>query len=433
MPAELETNDPSRPSSQRESNIPPKRPSSPLVSNRHAKKHKKKKCKKRRKGDESSRMVSDDEDHLRHRKRKRRSNHKDIEEEDFSVQDDNVGHFEGGPGSIIAGRYQVVKQVGLGTFGRVLDCLRLHKGEIDFSEKHVAIKVVRNIERYYESAVIEAQVIEELNRCGDRGRTHCVVLYDAFNFHGHYCMIFERLGLSLYDFLKKNDFVPFPMVCVQDFCIQLLETLEFLHRLRLIHTDLKIENILLINDREIIFDGRRVPESTRIKLIDFGGACYDNEKKSSLINTRQYRAPEVILEAGWSMPSDMWSLGCILAELATGELLFATHDNVEHLALMERVIGRFPHGMLRRSGNDMARKAFDSSGYHRRDRVLSESSDRFVRKTPVLEDLFPRREDDWFISLLRRVLVIDPCERATAHECLQFLSSMRRDRRLPRG
>jgi serine/threonine protein kinase len=59
-------------------------------------------------------------------------------------------------------------------------------------------------------------------------------------------------------------------------------------------------------------------------VIDFGGATYDDESKSSIINTRQYRSPEVILGLGWSYPSDIWSAGCIIAELYIGELLFAT-------------------------------------------------------------------------------------------------------------
>jgi len=140
---------------------------------------------------------------------------------------------------------------------------------------------------------------------------------------------------------QKHDYQPFPMVCVRDFAMQLLEALEFLHSFGLIHTDLKPENILLCSSREVTYKhhGRtyRLPESTRIKLIDFGGATYDNDKKkSSIVNTRQYRAPEVILGLGWSTPSDLWSAGCILAELYMGELLFATHDNVEHLALIEK-------------------------------------------------------------------------------------------------
>jgi serine/threonine protein kinase len=48
-----------------------------------------------------------------------------------------------------------------------------------------------------------------------------------------------------------------------------------------------------------------------IAKTDFGGATYDNKKKSSVVNTRQYRAPEVILGTGWSMPSDLWSVGKI--------------------------------------------------------------------------------------------------------------------------
>ena len=122
-------------------------------------------------------------------------------------------------------------------------------------------------------------------------------------------MVFESLGPSLYYFLKRQNYQPFPSVCVREFAKQLLETLEFLHSFRLIHTDLKPENVLLVNAREVPYKGRSIPESTRIKVIDFGGATYDDEKKSSVVNTRQYRAPEVILGVGWSMPSDLWSVG----------------------------------------------------------------------------------------------------------------------------
>lgn len=187
----------------------------------------------------------------------------------------------------------------------------------------------------------------------------------------------------------------------------------------------ELENILLTNWQTVPYQYRgrtyEIPESTRIKLIDFGGATYDDEKKkSSIINTRQYRAPEVILELGWSLPSDLWSAGCILAELYTGELLFATHDNLEHLALMEKIIGPFPRRILKRAKHSqVAAKAFDSNGRHRLIHVLPSESVSYVRKQEPLESII-REEDGRFLQLLRRILLIDPDERASAHECVRY-------------
>ena len=91
-----------------------------------------------------------------------------------------------------------------------------------------------------------------------------------------------------------------------------------------------------------------------IKLIDFGGATYDHERHSDIIATRQYRAPEVILENGsWDEKSDIWSMACILAEIYTGELFFETDDNFEHLAKIEKQCGPIPLHMAKRCGNEI--------------------------------------------------------------------------------
>ncbi len=66
--------------------------------------------------------------------------------------------------------------------------------------------------------------------------------------------------------------------------------------------------------------GRRIPVSGDIKLIDFGSATFESDYHSSIVSTRHYRAPEVILGLGWSFPCDIWSVGCILVELLTGKL-----------------------------------------------------------------------------------------------------------------
>lgn len=108
-----------------------------------------------------------------------------------------------------------------------------------------------------------------------------------------------------------------------------------------------------------------------------------------------------------------------MAELYQGELLFATHDNVEHLALIEQVIGPFPRRMLKRAKHSqLANEAFDSSGAHRMERVLKSESLAYVKKIGPLESLI-FEEDSWLLRLLRRMLVIDPDERATARECLR--------------
>ena len=128
-----------------------------------------------------------------------------------------------------------------------------------------------------------------------------------------------------------------------------------MHDLNLIHTDLKPENILLCSsDYQTFTYNRKIPSSsttvvrqanqrkvlldTEIRLIDFGSATFQDEYHSSVVSTRHYRAPEIILGLGWSFPCDIWSIGCILVEFFTGDALFQTHDNLEHLAMMEAVV-----------------------------------------------------------------------------------------------
>ena len=107
-------------------------------------------------------------------------------------------------------------------------------------------------------------------------------------------------------------------------------------------------------------DVRKV-KNTEVRLIDFGSATFDWEHHSKVVSTRHYRygnifpanipclflshcirAPEVILELGWSQPCDIWSVGCIAFELYLGFTLFQTHDNREHLAMMEKILGPIP-------------------------------------------------------------------------------------------
>ena len=93
---------------------------------------------------------------------------------------------------------------------------------------------------------------------------------------------------------------------------------------------------------------KKILDSTEIRLIDFGSATFEGEYHSAVVSTRHYRAPEIILGLGWEYPCDVFSLGCILVEFYTGMALFQTHDNLEHLAMMEAVMGKMPEHFARR-------------------------------------------------------------------------------------
>lgn len=131
--------------------------------------------------------------------------------------DDTVGHYTGGKGDRL-NSFEVIQEVGIGTFGRVLECLDTEQN------RKVAIKVVRSIKRYTESAAIEAGILKDVGRRSrDRDNNLCVELFGDFEFSGHYCLVFESLGRSLYDYLKKNDYQPFPFSMALAFTRQILE------------------------------------------------------------------------------------------------------------------------------------------------------------------------------------------------------------------
>lgn len=255
--------------------------------------------------------------------------------------------------------------MGQGTFGKVVEAIDRRKGS------KVAVKIIRAVPKYRDASRIELRVLSTLAQNDRHNRNKCIHLRDCFDFRDHICIVTDLLGQSVFDFLKSNQFVPFPSSHIQTFAKQLFTSvaceykrglkrkgakliLLVLHDLNLIHTDLKPENILLVNNAYQTFTyGRQIPSSSHaqsrtarfrkvllepdIRLIDFGSATFDDEYHSSVVSTRHYRAPEIILNLGWSFPCDIWSIGCILVEFFTGDALFQTHDNLEHLAMMEAV------------------------------------------------------------------------------------------------
>ena len=342
-----------------------------------------------------------------------------------SLDDDTVGHYPAILGqSVIADRYEIQSELGTGTFGKVFNCHdRKHRDK-------VALKIVRSLKRYVESAHIEANVLNRVYDQQKRDRKdYCVKMFSQFPLGEHYCMVFETLGISVYDLIKRNEYIGLPLHHVRDIARQLFQALDFLESMNLIHTDLKLENILFQNtdvlQEHTVTKGDKqcrilIPQNIKVKLIDFGGATFDNEHKSTIVNTRQYRGPEVTLEAGWSFPSDIWSIGCIVAEIYAGELFFNTHDDLEHLALMEQSVSLFPYSLLNRSRKDQ--EYFHRNGYVRVEDLPPDSRD-FVRRAPSIREFFSLNPEDnrsGLVELMQAVFELEPRRRATARQALNM-------------
>ena len=280
--------------------------------------------------------------------------------------------------------------LGDGTFGRVLEV------EDIFSHSLFAMKVIRPVARYIHSAKIEYDILTKVNQNDIFNASHAIRGFDAFTFDRdhvtYYAIIFEELGKSLYDFLKENGFKGYPMSQIQRIAKQVFEGIGVMHRMGLIHTDLKPENLMFtklsakrienshnwpINVRAKVrktFFQHDDPDANldyfvikdpEIRIIDFGGAIYiKDDDCHGIINTRQYRSPEVILNCQWNEKSDVWGIACILAELYTGEVLFDTHENEEHLCLISKVCGSYPEWMIHSADSEL-RKIFHQSSYCR--------------------------------------------------------------------
>ncbi|KAF2034101.1 kinase-like protein [Setomelanomma holmii] len=372
--------------------------------------------------------------------------HTDLQQKSYTKDqkvDDEDGHYIVVPEADLTERYQIEKLLGQGTFGKVVQAYDRRKGT------KCAIKVIRSVPKYRDASRIELRVLSTLASNDKHNINRCIHLRDCFDFRNHICIVTDLYGQSVFDFLKSNGFVPFPSSHIQKFAKQLFTSVAFLHDLNLIHTDLKPENILLVNNNYQTFTyNRTVPSSSttvnrsarhrkvlldpEIRLIDFGSATFNDEYHSSVVSTRHYRAPEIILNLGWSFPCDIWSIGCILVEFFTGDALFQTHDNLEHLAMMEsvcagkidrdivRAVYKQDRGSSRNSANSAARY-FKNYKLDYPNAETNKASKKYVKAMKKLPDTIPNHTEfnRQFLDLLKRIFVYDPKKRITAKEALQ--------------
>ncbi|KAF9252879.1 hypothetical protein DTO013E5_3641 [Penicillium roqueforti] len=322
--------------------------------------------------------------------------------------DDDRGDYNIVVGDHLAYRYEVVDVLGKGSFGQVVRCVDHKTGAL------VAIKIIRNKKRFHQQALIEVNLLQKLKEWDPHGKHSVVNFTQSFYFRGHLCISTELLGMNLYEFIKAHEFRGFSLKLIRVFTKQMLSSLVLLHAKKVIHCDLKPENILLVH-----------PLNSEIRVIDFGSSCFENEKVYTYIQSRFYRSPEVILGMSYGMPIDMWSLGCILAELFTGYPIFPGENEQEQLACIMEVFGPPEKHLIEKSSRK--KLFFDSLG---KPRLTVSSKGR--RRRPSSKELRQalKCDDEAFLDFITRCLRWDPARRLSPHDALkhEFLTGVKAPR-----
>ncbi|EPX74571.1 CMGC/DYRK/DYRK2 protein kinase Ppk5 [Schizosaccharomyces octosporus yFS286] len=311
--------------------------------------------------------------------------------------DDPNGDYRVNVGDQLFYRYEVVDKVGKGSFGEVLRCIDYKHGKL------VAIKVIRNRVKCYDQALVEAGILERLTKDETFMESNIIRYFDHFNFRNHLCIVTELLGENLFEVIRDNNYKGFPLIIVKSFTAQLLKSLNFLQKQRIIHCDLKPENLLLCDHT-----------NARVKLIDFGSSCRYNEKIYTYLQSRFYRAPEVILGMPYGKEIDIWSFGCILAELYTGIPLFPGANEAEQLGYIMEVLGIPPRELILISTR--SKLYFDSHGQAHP--ILNSRGRPLIPSTKRLDQL-TRCKNPLFLDLISKCLQWDPKKRITVEMALR--------------
>ncbi|OQR96389.1 hypothetical protein THRCLA_07300 [Thraustotheca clavata] len=238
--------------------------------------------------------------------------------------------------------------MGKGSFGQVYEAIDAQ------TSKPVAIKIIKNRKAFERQVQSEIDILEHLHRTRAGQEHHIVQLLDRFVHKGHHCLVFELLSFNLFRLLHSTKYTGIGLKLVRKLMKQVLESLQYLAQSNIIHCDLKPENIVLAH-----------PNKSQVKLIDFGSSCRVGKEIFQYLQSRFYRAPEVILGMKYTAAIDMWSLGCILVEMHTGSPLFDGANVTDQLHKIINVLGIIPTDIIDQLNVLQRNKFFDrtSDGY----------------------------------------------------------------------
>ena len=334
-------------------------------------------------------------------------------------------------GEIIGKKYRVIEEINTGAYSNVYLCRIVGNSKSKHAEKKndVIVKCYKAIEEYTECAVREIKVMKMLNKL-DPDNEFFVKYYGKFLHRGHMCMAMQRYGYSLYDAFEARNFKPFKLSALRTIMYKVCLSLQILHRSQLIHTDIKLENVLLpigfdvaLLDEEPLSDPSNDECSSKasnnnnkgndhidVRLIDFGSLTNANYWHCFLATTRRYRAPEIMMGLRWGIECDIWSLGCLLIEMATGEILFDSKIDNERLFLIQHTIGPYPRWMIKQTPIQNIKDSFHGN-------LMKLDDDINISKIPTLRTSL--KFDPDLEDLALKMLCTDPLARLSIDEIVK--------------
>lgn len=259
-------------------------------------------------------------------------------------------------------RYELLFQLGHGSFGETWLARDLE------TDEEFCFKIIKSGSCYQTQGQLEASALDSFSELADH--FNIIKLYDHFIFKNRLILKLERLSTSFYDLIANTNHNGVSLKLVKKLSVDLLISLIFLESRGLVHADIKPENVMLIK-----------PKRPKAKLIDFGSLTLESEGKSIYyVQSRYYRAPEVVMGCGLSCKADIWSFGCVLAELHLGKPLFPGLSEIDLLRKIFEVLGTPPLHILnhgsdkRRNSLWVSAKGLDLGGW---------GTINFVQKAPI--------------------------------------------------
>jgi homeodomain interacting protein kinase len=320
--------------------------------------------------------------------------------------------------------YEVLEYLGRGTFGQVVKCWKKGTNEV------VAIKILKNHPSYARQGQIEVSILSRLGQ-ENADQFNLVKAYEVFTHKNHTCLVFEMLEQNLYDYLKQQNFSPLPLKSIRPIIQQVLVALAKLKQLGLIHADTKPENIMLL-------DPQRQP--FKVKLIDFGSASpVEKAIQSTYLQSRYYRAIEILLGLPFNESIDIWSLGCVMAELFLGWPLYPGSSEYDQIRYISQTQG-LPNQSILQQGQKTSRffyfnnyqwKLKSSEQYERETGIKSKEARKFIFKNiddiqhiHLKQDLQTNQlqaeklDRLFFVDLLKKMIHLDQNKRITPNQAL---------------